>query len=114
MARTRLIVELGTGIDIHGQDYTLSATRAVDDAVHRSGLLYLADARKEGRTPTKLYIDVTIASPKPEAVDTEAVLQPLVFGEKSVKVVAGGMEVEDTAPDRIVISNAAILVTMES
>ena len=113
MARTRLIVELGTGIDIHGQDYTLSATRAVDDAIHRSSMLYLADSRKEGNIP-KLYMDVTIASPKPEAVDTEAVLQALYYGEKSIKVVAGGMEVEDTDPDRIVISNAAILVSFES
>ena len=113
MAKTRLVVELGMGVDVHGQDYTKAARRAVDDAIHRGSLLYLADAAKEGSRP-KVYIDVTIASPKPEAVDGEAVLQALPFGEKSIKIVTGGMAVERTEPDPIVISNAAVLVTMES
>ncbi len=113
MARTRLIVELGMGVDVHGRDYTKSARRAVEDAIHRGSLLYLADVAKASRLP-KVYIDVTIASPKPEAVDGEAVLQSLPFGEKSIKVVPGGMDVEHTAPDNIIISNAAVLVTLES
>jgi len=113
MARTRLVVELGVGVDVHGQDYTKSAKRAVDNAIHRGALLYLADAAKEGNRP-KVYIDVTIASPKPDAVDGEAVLQALPFGEKSIKVVTGGMAVKHTQPDPIIISNAAVLVTMES
>ena len=113
MARARLIVELGMGVDVHGQDYTKAARRAVEDAIHRSSLLYLADAAQAGSLP-KVYIDVTIASPKPEAVNGEAVLQALPFGEKSIKIVAGGMDVAQTEPDNIIISNAAVLVTMES
>jgi uncharacterized protein (TIGR02058 family) len=113
MARARLVVELGMGVDVHGQDYTKAARRAVEDAIHRSSLLYLADALQAGSRP-KVYIDVTITSPKPEAVDGQAVLQALPFGEKSIKIVAGGMEVEETEPDRIIISNAAVLVTVES
>ena len=110
---TRLVLELGMGVDLHGQDYTKAARRAVDDAIHRSSLLYLLDTAQGGSLP-KVYIDVTIASPKPDAVDGEAVLQALPFGEKSIKVIAGGMEVERTEPDNIVISNAAVLVTVES
>ena len=113
MAKTRLVVELGMGVDLHGQDYTKAATRAVEDAIHRGSLLYLADARQAGSLP-KVYIDVTIASPKPEAVDGEAVLEALPFGEKSIKIVAGGMEVEGTEPDRIIISNTTVLVSVES
>ena len=113
MAKTRLVVELGMGVDLHGQDYTKAATRAVEDAIHRSSLLYLADAFQAGNRP-KLYVDVTIASPKPEAVDGEAVLEALPFGEKSIKMVTGGMEVAGTEPDQIIISNAAVLVTVES
>ena len=74
---------------------------------------YLADAAKGGSRP-KVYVDVTIASPKPDAVDGEAVLQALPFGEKSIKVVTGGMTIERTEPDPIIISNAAVLVTVES
>jgi len=113
MTRTRLIVELGMGVDVHGRDYTKAARRAVEDAIHRSSLLYLADAAQAGSLP-KVHIDVTIASPKPEAVDGQAVLQALPFGKKSIKIVAGGMDVEHTEPDNIIISNAAVLVTMES
>ena len=113
MKRTRLIVELGTGVDLHGGDYTKAARRAVEDAIHRGSLLYLADAAKEGIHP-KMYVDVTIASPKPDAVDGEAVLQALPFGEKSIKIVTGGMDVAHTEPDNIIISNAAVLVTLES
>lgn len=113
MARTRLVIELGMGTDIHGQDYTKAARKAVDDAIHRSALLYLIDKFREGNRP-KAYIDVTIASPKPEAVDGETVLQALPFGEKSINVVKGGMELDQTAPDNIVISNAAVVVTLET
>ena len=113
MARTRLIVELGMGIDLHGQDYTKAARRAVEEAIHRISLLYLADAVQEGNLP-KVYVDVTIASPKPEAVDGDTVLQALPFGEKSVNIVTGGMELEQTAPDHIIIANAAVLVSLET
>jgi uncharacterized protein (TIGR02058 family) len=113
MAKTRLIVELGTGVDLHGGDYTKAATRAVEDAIHRSSLLYLADVMEAGGRP-KMYVDVTIASPKPDAVDGEAVLKALPFGERTIKVVAGGMEVERSEPDNIIVSNAAVLVTVET
>jgi len=101
------------GTDIHGQDYTKAARKAVEDAIHRSSLLYIIDAFKEGRRP-KMHVDVTIASPKPEAVDGDTVLQAVPFGEKSVNIVTGGLEVEQTAPDPIVISNAAVLVSLET
>ena len=113
MAKTRLVVELGMGVDLHGQDYTKAAKRAVEDAIHRSSLLYLADAAQGGSLPP-VYIEVTIASPKPDAVDSDAVLEALPFGEKSVRIVVGGMELEHTEPDHIIICNAAVLVTVES
>ena len=37
MARMRLILELGTGNDLHGSDYTKAALRAVQDALHQHG-----------------------------------------------------------------------------
>ena len=114
MAKTRLIVELGTGVDLHGGDCTKAAKRAVEDAIHHGSLLYLADISKQGRRPKQMYVDVAIAAPKPDTVDTDAVLQTLPFGEKSIKVVAGGMSVEHTEPDNIIMVNAAVLVTIET
>jgi len=113
MAKTRLVVELGTGVDLHGGDYTKSATRAVEDAIHRGSLLYLADAMRAGGR-IKMFVDVTIASPNPAAVKGEEVLKALPFGEKTIKVVAGGMQVPGTEPDNIIMSNASVLVSFES
>jgi len=113
MAKTRLIVELGNGVDLHGGDCTKAAKRAVEDAIHHGSLLYLADVMKEGARP-KMYVDVTIAAPKPDTVNGKAVLEALPFGEKTIEVVAGGMEVKRSEPDNIIICNAAVLVTVES
>ena len=113
MAKTRLIVELGTGVDMHGGDYTKAAKRAVEDAIHHGSLLYFGDVMKQGVRP-KMYVDVTIAAPKPDAVDGDAVLEALPFGEKTIKAVAGGMEVGPSEGDRIIICNAAVQVTVES
>ena len=114
MARTRLIAELGMGADLHGSDYTKSAKRAVFDAIHRGSLLFLTDVYKSGKMP-KVYIDVVIASPKPEAVDKEEVLKEIPFGERSIEVIPGGMGYarEEAGGDSIVISNAAVTVAVE-
>ncbi len=113
MAKTRLIVELGTGVDMHGGDCTKAARRAVDDAIHHGSLLYLGEIMKQGIRP-KMYVDVTIAAPKPDTVDGDAVLAELPFGEKTINVVAGGMEVGPSEGDSITICNAAVMVTVES
>lgn len=38
MTAKRVILELGTGNDLHGGDYTKAALRAVQDALHHSSL----------------------------------------------------------------------------
>ena len=37
----RLILEMGTGNDLYGEDYTKAANRAVQDALHHSSLVLL-------------------------------------------------------------------------
>ncbi len=113
MPLKRMILEIGMGNDLHGGDYTKAAKRAVDDAIHHGSLLYFGEVMKQGVRP-KMYVDVTIAAPKPDAVDGDAVLGALPFGEKTIKVVAGGMEVGPSDGDRIIICNAAVQVTVES
>jgi uncharacterized protein (TIGR02058 family) len=115
MPRTRLVVELGMGADLHGADYTKSARRAIFDAIHRGSLLFLADMFKDGKMP-KVYIDVVIASPKPDAVDKDEVLKEVPFGEKSLEIIPGGLRYtrEDAGGDSIVISNAAVTVSVET
>ena len=38
MAAKRVILEMGSGNDLHGGDYTKAAVRAVADAIHHSSL----------------------------------------------------------------------------
>ena len=41
MPKTRVILELGSGNDLHGSDYTKAALRAVQDALHHSSLSFV-------------------------------------------------------------------------
>ena len=111
MAKTKLIVELGTGVDMHGGNCTKASRRAVDDAIHHGSLLYFGEIMKTGVRP-KMHVDVTIASPRPDEVDGDAVLEALPFGEKSITVVAGGMEWG--SGDTIIMCNAAVQVSVET
>ena len=108
MAKSRIILEMGHGNDMHGGDYTKAALRAVQDAIHHSSLPFM---RSLNIPYDELEIDVTIGVQKPEAVDAEAVRASLPVGKASVKVVKGGLDV--AYPERggaSVIATAAIAV----
>ena len=71
MARKRVILELGTGNDLHGGDYTKAALRAVQDALHHSSLSMIRSLGIDAKT--QMFVEVTIGVQQPEKVDTEAV-----------------------------------------
>ncbi len=116
MARKRFIVELGTGADLHGEDVTEAACRAVRDAISRSclcGLLEIVGLED----PNQMEVEILVATPEPEGVDLEKVKDVLPFGRVSVKSMKGGMKapglcVPRIAPecDQIVVANAAVTV----
>ena len=112
MARKRVILELGAGNDLHGGNYTKAALRAVQDAIHHSSLSML---RSLGVDPkTQMFVEVTIGTQKPEAVDTEAVKASLPHGIVTVRSVKGGLDVIDRERgDNAVIASAAIAVRLE-
>ena len=87
MARVRCITEMGMGVDVHGSDATKAAKRAVSDAIRHSSLGFF---RMLGKTANDMYVDVTIAVPNPEAVDTAAVAKELPYGTKTVKAIRAG------------------------
>jgi uncharacterized protein (TIGR02058 family) len=59
MAARRVILEMGTGNDLHGGDYTKAAVRAVQDAIHHSSLTLI---RSLGIDAREMQLDVTIGS----------------------------------------------------
>src|SRR5450631_2480909 len=94
MARKRVILELGTGNDLHGGNYTKAAIRAVQDAIHHSSLSMLRSLGVDSKT---MRVEVTIGVQQPEAVDIEAVAATLPHGAATVKAVKGGLNVPDQA-----------------
>ena len=111
MARVRCITEMGMGVDVHGRDATKAARRAVSDAIRHSSVGFF---RMLGKTPHDMFVDVTIAVPTPETVDTAAVARELPYGTVTVTAVKGGLEIPaEAGGDAIIIANAAVLVSLD-
>ena len=84
----RIILEMGSGNDLHGGDYTKAALRAVQDALHHSSLSFI---RSFGLDSRRMQVEVTIGVQRPEKVDVAAVKASLPHGEVTVKVAKGGL-----------------------
>lgn len=111
MALKRIILEMGTGNDLHGSDYTKAALRAVQDALHHSSLSLM---RSLGRDANEIRVEVTIGVQQPDKVDTSKVKASLPRGTVTVKAVKGGLDVPaEGKHDEIVIATAAIAVRLE-
>jgi uncharacterized protein (TIGR02058 family) len=107
----RVILELGTGNDLHGSDYTKAALRAVQDALHHSSLAFVRSLKVD---KSKLMVDVTIGVQRPEKVDVEKVKASLPVGTVTVKAVKGGLDIPDPENnDPAVIASAAIAVRID-
>ena len=108
MKGRRVILEMGSGNDLHGGNYTKAAVRAVEDAIHHSSLTFI---RTLGVDPQAMQVDVTIGVQQPEKVDPAAMKSALPHGQITVKVVKGGLDVPDEeAGDVAVIASAAVSV----
>src|SRR5438445_8286412 len=105
MKGKRVILEIGSGNDLHGGNYTKAAVRAVEDAIHHSSLTFI---RTLGVDPRTMQVEVTIGVQQPERVDAEVVRAALPHGEVTVSVVKGGLDVPDEeAGDVAVIASTA-------
>ena len=107
MSAVPYVLEFGMGVDLHGEDCTKAACRAVFDAVRHSSLPLLTEIRERGGT---MLVDVTVAVPDPNSVDLERVKAELPHGEVRVQAVSGGLRV----PGReTIIACASIAVSAE-
>ena len=110
MPSKRVILELGSGNDLHGGDYTKAALRAVQDALHHSSLSLI---RSLGLDSKSMLVEVTIGVQQPDKVDAAKVQASLPHGKATVKVVKGGLEIpNDAGTSSTVIANAAAVVRL--
>ena len=106
MSEKRIILEMGTGNDLYGGDYTKAACRAVQDALHHSSIVLF---RSLGFDHRDMRVQVTIGVQQPDRVDTAVVAGELPRGRAEVTVVFGGLDVHDPAQDTThVIATAAV------
>jgi uncharacterized protein (TIGR02058 family) len=103
----RYVLEFGMGVDVHGNDSTKAACRAVSDAIRHSSLPFFQEVRERGG---KMLVDVTVGVPDPATVKVDVVQRELPHGEVTVRPVRGGLRV--TGADTI-IACAAITVSVE-
>lgn len=102
----RIILEMGTGNDLYGEDYTKAACRAVEDAIRHSSLILF---RSLGFDHADMQVQVTIGVQHPEKVDAELVAQKLPRGTASVRVAKGGLNVVDADNNSCtVVATAAV------
>lgn len=105
MSTVPMVLEFGMGVDLHGEDCTKAACRAVFDALRHSSLPLLQEIRNRGG---EMLVDVTVAVPNPASVNVDTVKKELPHGEVTVKAVSGGLQV----PDRdTIIACASISVS---
>lgn len=106
MAEPRIILEMGSGNDLYGQDYTKAACRAVQDALHHSSIVLF---RSLGFDHREMRVQVTIGVQQPDKVDAARVAAELPRGRAEVAVVHGGLDVHDAENDTThVIAIAAV------
>ena len=111
MPLKRIILEMGTGNDLHGKDYTKAALRAVQDALHHSSMAML---RSLNYPSTEMHVEVIIGVQKPDEVDAERIKASLPHGKVTVRVVKGGLDVPDEERgDVAVIASAGINVRLD-
>ena len=106
----RIVLEMGTGNDLYGQDYTKAAKRAVQDAIHHSSLTLF---KSLDINPELMQIELNLAAQEPEKIDVNEVAKELPYGQVTPKAIFGGLNIHDEVTDRTsVIVNAGIIVRL--
>jgi uncharacterized protein (TIGR02058 family) len=118
VAHKRLIIEMGMGVDQHGQDPTVAAARAVRNAIAHNALPGVWEVAGLSH-PNAMIVEVQVAVPFPDQVRQEEVLAVLPFGQKTLVLKDGGMVVAgraiaelDDKNDDMYIAIAAVTVSI--
>ncbi len=120
MPLKRFVIEMGMGVDQHGQNPTVAAARAVRNAIANNALPGIWEVAGLGH-PNEMIVEVQIGVPYPDQVQVEEVLAVLPFGQKKLTVAEGGMVVQGRAipeladkNDEMLMAVAAVTVWVET
>jgi uncharacterized protein (TIGR02058 family) len=111
MGSKRLVIEMGMGVDQHGQDPTIAAARAVRNAIAHNALPGIWEVAGLSH-PNEMIVTVQVAVPFPEQVRQEEVLAVLPFGQKTLQLEVGGMVVPGRAIPELADKNDDMYVAI--
>jgi len=108
----RVLTEFGIGTSLRRGDYTEAARRAVMDALWHNSINV---AELFGFPKESMLITVEIGVQQPDKVDPAAVRDVFPYGQVTVEVRSGGLDVPRPDGDGhpTVIANAAISVAFD-
>ena len=116
----KFVIQIGMGIDQHGQDVTKAAQKAIKDAISNNCLVGLTDICNLTDL-NNFYVHVQVAVPYPEQINKKRLMKAIPFGHKEVVVEKGGMVVSgmqvsilgDTS-DEMLVATAAVTVLVKT
>ncbi|MUV37609.1 hypothetical protein JNUCC1_01415 [Lentibacillus sp. JNUCC-1] len=86
-----LFIQTGTGIDVHGQDVTKAAVRAVENAIWSNSMPGIEKILPEQKLDN-MKVNVRVAVPLDrEKLDTKQIKNAIPYGTVTVDVTDGGM-----------------------
>lgn len=107
-----LLIEFGMGSSLRRGDYTQAAARAVRDALWRNSI-NLAELFGFDRAAMRITLDVGVQ--QPDAVDADALRAEFPYGDVTVNLHHGGLDVPrpdgDGAPT--IMANVALSVAFD-
>lgn len=115
---TLFFVELGMGADLHGQDITVAAVRAVQNAITHNSLPGMRSVLpNEDIHEMKVHVKLALPCDH-DQLDLEEVKKVLPYGKVSIELLQGGMlttsgvvlEDKGDQNDQIYIVNASVEV----
>jgi uncharacterized protein (TIGR02058 family) len=102
----RLILEMGSGADLYGMDYTKAAIRAFNDAIRHSSITLFSSL---GINHTEMDVKITIGVQEPDKVNLDELRAQVPRGNPSIIVLFGGQNIDSRSNgDFSVIATCAI------
>lgn len=86
-----VFIQTGMGIDVHGQNVTKAAVRAVENAIHTNSMPGIRESLPENSLDN-MHVNVKLAIPKDkDRLDESAVKKAIPYGTVTVEAIDGGM-----------------------
>lgn len=108
----KLLVEFGMGTSLRRGDYTQAAKRAVQDALWHNSI-NLAELFGFDKADMRITLDVGVQ--KPEEVDADALREVFPYGQVTVNITKGGLDVPrpEGTGNPTIMANVALSVGFE-